>query len=353
MFNKVYELPLAKTYVRHWGVVEAMRELFQNAIDSESPFEYEFFDGGMTITSKHTTLSPKTLLLGTTTKAEKKDSIGSFGEGYKIALLVLLREGANVKIYNGDRLWTPEFRHSRTYDSDVLAIVESSLAHGNEGLTFSVSGLSQQDIDQIIESNLHMQAHIGKIKSTKYGDILYEKAGSLFVGGLFITNTKTKYGYNIKPEYLKLERDRQTVDSFDLGWINKEMWAETQDTDEIISMLEEEAADVEYLKYGSPEIVKEACYNHFRKQHPDALIASSKAELNKMVKNGMTNTVYIGGSYGAVVQSSSRYASEKRKIVQTVKEELEEFFSKHRTNMRRPAIVAFKKIITKSSQWNK
>ena len=351
MFNKVYELPLARNYVRHWGIVEALRELFQNAIDADSPFEYQLFDGGLSISSRFSKLEPKTLLLGNTTKAENKDKIGSFGEGYKIALLVLTREGCSVDIYNGTRLWKPEFRYSRTYEEDVLCITDSTLSHGNEGLTFSITGLSQQDIDQVIESNLHMQNHIGKIKSTPYGDILYEKAGKLYVGGLYVSDTKTKFGYNIKPEFLKLERDRQTVDSFDLGWITKEMWAATKDTDEIVSMLEEEFLDVEYFRYSSPEIVKEACYAHFRKQHPEELIASSKKELDQLIKKSLT--VYIGASYGSVVQSSDSYKKEHHAVVRTVEEELKEFFEKHRSNMRRPAIVAFKQILKKASTWKK
>lgn len=38
--SKSYELPLARDYVRHWGVTEAVRELLQNMLDSESPNEF-------------------------------------------------------------------------------------------------------------------------------------------------------------------------------------------------------------------------------------------------------------------------------------------------------------------------
>jgi hypothetical protein len=37
MFNNTYELSLNKGYVAHWGVLEAVRELIQNGLDSDSP----------------------------------------------------------------------------------------------------------------------------------------------------------------------------------------------------------------------------------------------------------------------------------------------------------------------------
>ena len=102
LLGKTYELSLVKTYVSRWGMAEAVRELIQNALDSESPFIYEFereADGlwALRLTSEFTVLTPQTLLLGTTSKAEAEDAIGSFGEGYKIAFLVLTRAGYDVE----------------------------------------------------------------------------------------------------------------------------------------------------------------------------------------------------------------------------------------------------------------
>jgi hypothetical protein len=159
--SKVFELSLSKDYVSHWGMVQAVRELIQNALDSDSPFEYEFEETEegercLRLISRFTTLPPSTLLLGTTSKAGADDKIGSFGEGYKIAMLVLTRLGHEVQFKNGDRLWRPKFRYSKKYETEVLVIEAFPLQH-NRGLTVEVHGLSEDDERDIRASCLKMQ----------------------------------------------------------------------------------------------------------------------------------------------------------------------------------------------------
>lgn len=315
MFGKSYELSLNKNYVRHWGVAEAVRELIQNALDSESPFVYEIDradDGSFTLSllSEFATLTPQSLLMGATSKAEASDKIGSFGEGYKIALLVLTREGHSTAIWNGDRHWSPYFQYSKKYEDDLLCIEETAMPHRNQGLRFLVSGLSSDQVEDIRASCLQMQEHIGAIRRTPKGDILLEREGMLYVGGLFICKTELKFGYNVKPEHIRLERDRKTVDSWDLKSLTRDMWFATEEFDRIAQMMEAEVPDVEYARYYSTEMVKEACYRLFRSKHPGAIVAETNEELQRLVKQGMRDVIFVGGSYGSLVRSSPSYRSE-------------------------------------------
>lgn len=258
IFSKTYDLSLHRGYVSRWGMAHAVRELIQNTLDSDSPFQYEFTseDGGthsLYLRSEFSTLSPKTLLLGATTKSSADDKIGSFGEGYKIALLVLTREGYDVEIRNGDVLWRPRFRHSRTFNEETLVIDETSLTNRGSGLTFIVHGLSDDDVDKIRSSCLQMQSGIGEIKSTHYGDILMDRPGKLYVGGLYVCDTSLDYSYNIKPEHIRLERDRQTVDGWDLHCITRDMWFATKEYDFVAQMIERGRPDVQYAEYSYSE----------------------------------------------------------------------------------------------------
>lgn len=348
--SRTYELPIARTYVRHWGMAEAVREIIQNALDSQSPFEYEFSGETLTVRSRFATLAASTLLLGATSKADNKDTIGSFGEGYKIALLVLVRAGYPVRVLNGDRVWTPVFKHSRQFDAEVLCIEDAPAASKIEGLAFEVSGLSPADVAQIRESCLFMQDHLGALMSTSYGNILRERPGKLYVGGLFVCETKLKFGYDMKPQHLQLERDRQTVSTFDLQFLTKNMWFETELWDEIAELIGAEAPDLEYAEYGAPELVREACYRAFRKNHPGAVIAKDQAQLDGLIKNGMTNVIFHR-AYAPFVSTSKSYRAEVVIAVDLPADVLAKWLRENRKAMHTGAIVAFKDLIARAQDW--
>lgn len=254
LIGKTYELSLTKGYVAHWGAVQAIRELIQNALDSESPFEYQFIpdsDGSyiFKLSSKYSTLTSQSLLLGATSKADSDTAIGSFGEGFKIALLVLTREGYDVSMQNGDMLWQPRFKMSRGFGAEVLAIYESVLPdRTNQGLTFIVQGVDEELKAGIVASCLRMQDDIGETKTTERGTIMLDRPGELYVGDLFICKTDLKYGYNILPKYIRLERDRQTVDSWDLKDCTLRMWYGTNEMGRVAEMLYNEVPDVQYAE---------------------------------------------------------------------------------------------------------
>jgi len=352
MFNKVYELPLAIDYVKHWGVAEAVREIFQNAIDSESPFEYTIEGDSLTITSRYSTLQPSSLLLGTTSKSDRADKIGSFGEGFKIALLVLTRERKPVTVYNGDKLWKPEFRTSRTFSANVLAIVESNYPEGRgTGLSFKIDNLSDEEFEVIKSSNMHMWETIGRVHNTSKGQILLDHPGKLFVNGLFVCDTELQYGYNVKPEFLKLERDRQTVNSFDLKFLAKDMWFQTGEFGQIAQMIDKGVADLEYANYGAPEMVRQACYELFTETYPGAVSAESQKQLKELISKGFEKVVVVGYTLHSIVSSCQRADGFIAKVSKTPLLVLTEWLAKNRSSMRKDAIVAYKDLLKQAEHW--
>lgn len=357
MFDRTYELSLARNYVSRWGLAEAVRELIQNALDSASPFVYEFKaqeDGttSLRLTSEFTVLTPQTLLLGASSKGDDKNAVGSFGEGYKIALLVLTRLGYTVAMLNGDVEWRPMFRHNKKFGEELL-VIEETVARDktNKGLNVVVDGLSDDNVASIIGSCLRMQDHVGKVKLTQYGDILMERPGMLYVGGLYICKTEAKFGYNIKPQYLKLERDRQTVSTFDLFDVTRDMWYETKEFDRIAKMIADEVPDLQYAKYSAPEMVKQACYELFRQQYPGAVIAESQAQLKALVAQGMQKVVYVGDGMYSAVSRSKGYLTEKPVKLVSPAERLDAFFQQHRYNMHDKVKRAFEPLIAEAKGW--
>ena len=59
--------------------------------------------------------------------------------------------------------------------------------------------------------------------------MLMSKHGKLYVGGLYICSTNMKYGYDVEPKHINLERDRQTVSNWDLQDITTKIWFDTGD----------------------------------------------------------------------------------------------------------------------------
>lgn len=353
MTTRTFDLPLARDYVRHWGLTEAIRELIQNAIDSDSPFEYAFMGDTLSITSRYTTLDAKSLILGSTSKSDDPDKIGSFGEGYKLALLVLTRLNYGISVLNGDVLWTPSFEHSDLYDSEILRISEQPVG-GNQGLTFLISGLHHEDSNRIRETCLFMQPPMTDVIGTKYGSILPSRAGYLYVGGLMVTTTDLDYGYDVNPQHLKLERDRQTVADWDLLWLTKNMWLDTQRWAELANLMERDVPDVKSVQYDCPEILKEVCYRKFKEANPGAIAVSSQKELDAVVAKGMVKTVYVGsGSYYHAVSSAQEhrqtYTAHMR--AQTPVELLTDWLKDHQREMRHPIRVAFNQLLKLAEKW--
>lgn len=355
MFEKTYELSLSPNYVRHWTYVEAIRELIQNALDSDSPFSYSIDreeEGTYTLSlmSEHSTLPTRSLLLGATTKEDATDKIGSFGEGYKIALLVLTREGHRVSVWNGDRHWRPFFQYSRKYEEEILCVEVGAMTHANRGLRFVVSGLSSDQVEEVRASCLQMQDAVGQIHSTPKGDILLDRPGKLYVGGLYICDTELTYSYNVKPEHLRLERDRKTIDGWDLKSLTCSMWFATGETEKIVELIAAETPDLEHATYSAPAIVRDACYRHFREQNPGKLIATSPAELRDLVKKGMTRYVYSGG-LGNVARSSSLYAPSSGELLKEPKELLAEWWRGAKYHIHADYKESFEALLRESKDW--
>ena len=126
-----YELTISTGYVPKWTYIEAVRELFQNAIDneavnSENKMSVCYADDKLLIANKTSKLTLDSLLLGSSTKRDDERTIGQHGEGYKIAFMVLLREGKSVTVYNygANEIWTTKIVNSRRYNGAQVIQIE-------------------------------------------------------------------------------------------------------------------------------------------------------------------------------------------------------------------------------------
>lgn len=271
-----FELSLSRDYVPDWTIVDAVRELFQNALDQQTTvegnemfFEYSKSTQQLKIGNKLSVLSPNSLLLGASSKRGDDKTIGQFGEGYKIATLVLTRLGKKVTFYNyGAReVWDARFVKSRRYQTDVLTIFVNkkypwSFVPDNN-LTITIDGVTVEEYESIKLSNLHLTKPV-EYFSTDYGRILLDSQfkGAVFVNGLFVTSySPYHYGYDFKPGELKLDRDRKLVSDFNLQYLASKMWRQNagEGMAEIAAdLVAKNAADVQHVIYDWYVTEKEA-----------------------------------------------------------------------------------------------
>ncbi len=262
---KKYELGLAKGYVSSWSIQDALREFTQNGIDQEVSLpgntftaEYDPKTETLRFCNKKSVLQKSTLLLGHSSKQGDDKTIGQFGEGYKLAVLVLLRDGCDVSIenYGARELWRFRFSKMRKYDNVESLIVEIETAHiwkkvPNNDLTIVVKGITEEDMEKY-NGRILGELPDDEVIDTSYGQALLagEYRGKIFVNGLFVADKPDFiYGYNIKPAYLSIGRDRDLVDSFDIASITRHLWLESERKDLILEMVRNGVADIGHITY--------------------------------------------------------------------------------------------------------
>lgn len=343
------KLSISKNYVPNWSAVDAIREIFQNSLDQsiinpDNVMEVKYNEDiqELKISSSKSMLTRESLLLGSSTKSEDSRLIGQHGEGYKLSLMVLVRLGFDVRImnYKAKELWTPVLRYSRDFKSEVLNIdikkhVFTSVP--NADLTFSIYGVYPELYDAIKQSNLHLRDTAPLVIETKKGQILLEESerNNVYINGLFVQTIKDdgmKYGYNLKPEVLTLDRDRKMVQSIDLYWITSEMWKSTESINAVNEMLKSDSSDVRYLHYQYTEtastllngVFEKFIEEHGSNAHPVTTQLASETLVSTYED---VKPVFVTEAHKYAIESSPTYIRPYNKIVreQTPYEMLREF----------------------------
>jgi len=264
-----YELSISTDYVPDWTYVEAIREIFQNALDNEiaNPenkmgFDYDEENQRLTISNKTSVLNPESLLLGSSTKRDDKDTIGKHGEGYKIAFMVLLREGKDIKVYNyGAReIWETRLVKAKRYNNRLVPTIfinKQAIWNKvpNSDLTITIDNITPEEYSELVNKNLHLRDNVNYFEVPENGRILIDKEekGNIYVKGLFVCKNKDiEYGYDFEPTLIELDRDRKLVDTFNIAWQSSAMWryafAKDFKRDEMIRMIKEGKEDTKYIK---------------------------------------------------------------------------------------------------------
>jgi hypothetical protein len=335
--SKTYELPLSPNYVKDWGLWEAFREILQNAIDFG---EFDLLAGqhSISIVSKGATLDVSTLVLGTSSKGA--GDIGKYGEGYKLALLVLARAGISVDLRHGTKSWTPEFGRSDTFNCDVLKIHEEEYDVDAGCVSWTLLGLQE---DEVIDL---MSKYIGFDGDAILDDP--EQAGKIYVKGLYVTTiVGFEKGYNFDVGQIPLNRDRNMSITYNVQLATSKLLGETGDGKFVLKNMLADSHDTWVMPYFCPTTDKNAkliksVIEAWKDQYGDSVPVSDEQEIARLAK-GVKFTIVservanflhkIGVGVGQIA---------KRK---TTKEKLEELLEQVKDKLSADQATAFAEAI--------
>lgn len=299
---------ITRHYCPDWTANNAIREWVANALDDPSRFSYGFGDNDMRITSEGVELPFKALALGMTTKRDDPSSVGTHGEGLLVALAVAIREGLEVVIYNGSKEWTAAYEFDSDIGEEVLVVYESPL-EGNSNLIFEIGNVTPELQEKVRHDCLYLQDDLGETLEANGSKILLGRAGKLYVGGVYVTDTKMQYSYDFAPNVLPLNRDRKSVDNWDLRWQTGILWSAASDGSTVAQMLFDSCPDVELAKHTAGFELRARCYDIYKEKYGDVPIAADTHEKEEMEeKLGYEDVVVTGNSsFTEMVKMSNYY----------------------------------------------
>lgn len=224
--NKII-YPIAKDYVQSWTILDAGREVLANALDS-SPNAQILWKEGMCIISDHGTgILRKHFVIGNSEKDD--DAIGLFGEGFKMASLVLAREKRDMVIETVGCTYRPAIEPSEEFGTEIFCFYheENKRKNGTE-IRFLAS---LDEVEKIKELFICFRPETKVLSSNAKIDVIDDRNGFIYVNGLHAATIHSLFSYNVKEKALVDSRDRNHVDEVKLNQLLEEFYNTTSDTE--------------------------------------------------------------------------------------------------------------------------
>ena len=280
------------------------------------------------------TIPHEALLFGHTTKLGRGDLAGKFGEGLKLAMLVLARAGHEVRIRSGSEVWVPKIERSDKFDAEVLVVHVDKGRADKARVQVEVGGITEEDFSSTKDLFLFL-SKLGKDEriQTLAGSLLFGERfkGRVYVKGIFVQRSADlDHGYDLADA--EIDRDRKMVDRWDLGYKLKSIWNDAISqrpnlADVFVEMLEKGAADVQGVdEFGAPylpDAVKKVAAKKFREVYgPDALPVESLEQSQQVEHFGKKGVVcsskplraVLEQTLGSAAQNGERLAKETMKL---------------------------------------
>ena len=198
---------ISPEYAAHWNYNDAVRELVANAIDTKTEFDLRYVNGKAIVEDNGSGIKKGNLILGSSNKKDDNSKIGYFGEGLKMACLVLARENRDVTIESVGFTFTPKIEYDKDFEVDLLVIYFKE--NKKEVGTKAIFNSTEEEVNSAKKQFLAFEE-----KFEKLFDGVYSPGGTIFVNGVAMAyEPDSIYSYNIESIETKslLGRDRKSL----------------------------------------------------------------------------------------------------------------------------------------------
>lgn len=269
--------PISVDYCANWTIEDALREFIANALDTDTDIRVEHKDDKGRIVDSGDGIRLKHFIFGISEK--NKEDIGQFGEGLKVASLVLARNRRKVEIQTKGFNYYPTIEHSDEFDTDLFTVYfKKNQRKSGTVISFECT---EQELEKT--KGLFSSFRDGRKKTlfTEHLDVFFDEPGNIYVNGLLTATIDCMFGYNVKDKTLVASRDRNTVDTIRLARYIEEFLRATDDEQVIIEYLTGWKRDRYYMEYNAsffPEemklwektaktLFKQACLESYEPEH--------------------------------------------------------------------------------------
>lgn len=244
--EKKITYPIAKSYAQDWTIIESGREFLANAIDvSNNQADITYKDGYCYITDKGIGITRQNFVLGNSHKADEQ--IGMFGEGFKLAALVVAREERNPKIETVGYTYYPKIENNEEFSTELFTISYETNKR-TEGTVTSFKA-TEEEVEAIKSLFLQFTQDQYAILTTDIVDLIVDNRNSIYVNGLRSAQVESVFSYNIKDKKIVNSRDRNSVDNNKLSSYVTEVLNDLTDKSAILKLLLDWEISVYQLEY--------------------------------------------------------------------------------------------------------
>lgn len=269
--------PISVDYCSNWTIQDALREFIANALDTDTEIRVEYKDSKGRIVDSGDGIRLKHFIFGISEKG--KENIGQFGEGLKVASLVMARNHRKVEIQTAGYNYYPTIEHSDEFDTDLFTVYfKKNQRKSGTVITFECT---EKELDKTKELFSYFRDGRKKSLYTKHLDIFFDEPGNIYVNGLLTAHMECIFGYNIKDKTLVASRDRNSVDTIRLTRYIEDFLRTTDDESVIIEYLTGWKRDRYYFEYNTsfmPEhmsvwekmaknLFKQSCLESYEPEH--------------------------------------------------------------------------------------